>query len=406
MKSRRKKNAPLQWGCQLPKLSVAIPLKAVLVESAIDDQTYVRDLLEIGVIDPSVISTDAGTPRDILKQGLTAWFKSRTKGLRQVNFHLGIDSAESARAFIECSEGGSNGEIIERSCLVVRQHQDQNCLSMRHSAQLLEKSAPGLFRTALKLIERSSYLTVAVRTPEELWEHFCYSWYGTDSSEVNDPDDVEHIVTELKERLGEDASIAEYMPELKRKLFGFEFWGNDPHRPKQRVEMSIKELDAISQSVTDPYAKDVAAETALLKQLLQQASEVDAKLPQLDDFGGLHPIYTGVCLQYADDHEVWGVLDDLGEMMMNSGDNCEYHGIQEIPQGREELTVFFEKLDLAFRLLSQMDKVIDLISDERDFEQGDAYDEDADTNENEVEISAPARVSNGTSNENTLETTT
>lgn len=402
MKSKRTKTAPTMWGCQLPKISQQIPLKVVLVQSAIDDTSYVRTLLDIGVIDPDKISDNAGTPRDILKQGLAAWFKERRKGLEYINFELGIVSPDTARDFVKNSDWGRESEPITRPCLAIRQYGQENCQSMRYAAEQLEKTVPGLFRIVLRLIEQSSYRTIFIRTPDELWHHYCYNWYGTDASETYTDDHLEAIREALTERLGDEDSIEEYMPEKKRKLFGVEHWGHTPGQPAQRNDMTVKELEVISQSPVSSLAQRVAAEAAVLQRLLDEANATDAKLPQLDNFGGSQCLYSGCCLQFADDPDVWQTLDDLGEMMMNAGDNCEYYGLEQLPETSEELAAFFKKLDIAFSLLRQMDKVIGLIADERDYEQGFPEEDDEDDPEgNETE---PAVVIT-TPTENILETT-
>lgn len=391
MKSKRTKKIPRPniLGGQLPKLSADIPLKVVMVQSAIDDHSYVRTLLDIGVIDPARIGAGAGTPREILKQGLAAWFEDRKRGINQVYFNMGIISPSNANAFLAANDWRERNLPVSRPCLVIRQYGQENMRTMEAEAEALEAAAPGLFRVVFKLVEAASYRTVYVRTPDELWDDYCYSWYGTDSTETFTKKHIEALKHELQERLGDEASIDEYLPDEIRPVFGFHMWGNDPRvKKKPRDKMTTDELESVSKSSSNPLVQQVAAEAALLQRLLDEAIAIDAKLPQLTEYSSPRCIYSGCCLQYSDHPDVWESLDRLGEELMNGDDNGDYHGLVEIPESPEDLAKFFEKLDLGFRLLRQMDKVIELISHDREYgyeREGDEEEEEETTGQEPIQ---------------------
>lgn len=348
---------PGQFGFQLPSLNLDIPVRTVLIESAVSNSDkFARDLLDIGIIDPDDIHDTAISARDILEQGLGAWISKRCGTLKRLHLSFGIISPTVAGDFVHGLQDANDALNYGAPVLYIGQPGEEYTYLLKRHIDLLDGVCEGLFSAAWSAICFAQGPAVSLRTPDEVFDHFCYQWYETDSSCTQSDEDVANAIEALKERFEEDP-VEDYLPHKAREAFGAQYWSGP------RKSLSKKDLNYLAEHSENGLVKQVASATRDLLKLTTKANKLKASLPDLCGVEAAYPIFRASSLQYQDHQLTWQTIDDLIEDGYNSGDNGEYLGLRQIPSTKPEIKTFFKQLDAALAVMRQMDTLISLISD-------------------------------------------
>lgn len=351
---------PAGCGFQLPSLHKEIPEHIVELSSAVPKTDLTRTLLELGVIDPALLDNSVTTTHEVLSKGMENWIKKQTDGLMYIRFDCGIMSAEKSNEFIRNAE--RDVEIdYKQPVFYIEQPGTEYFYEFKKYADQIEALQPGLVHTILSEIAECANYTLPIRSPEELFNEFCFSHYeGHDLSEALQKKNHREIRKVLKDRFGNEKNVIDaHMPNVAALEFGYECW-----RYKANAgQFDAAHLKKISAANKNRRIKSICTAIAALRRYKDNVIRLKASLPGMPDFYGSTPVFSACCLVYERTDMMQMTLDEILERGNQGDDNCEYFGFREMPTEANEIKSFFEKLEAAFTLLRQMDKLIELINE-------------------------------------------
>lgn len=340
---------------QLPTLSESIPRKADHVNYQTDFGALGIELLAAGIIDPEAVSQDATTARQVVEQGLRAWFMHRIGRLQHMRFDVNVVDAEHANA---CARDGHwNDNVSFDGAALAITGDITEMRFVQEIAHEAEAKMPGLFLTAFSEMAEASYRTIDVQHPERILEtEAAYSLWGTDIASVTDAEAAE----ELLERFGEEESCDHYMPDAMLEAYGNGFCFDITRSGKKRRKFPDLKLKKLAKD-TDPLVAQIASKLLSLRKARRRVKDLDATLNSADG-NGTRPMYVGCILLFSGDDRETHFMDDEHQHLMESGEGTEVYAIEQLPTTAAELKARFQQLDALFDLITQMDSLISTIS--------------------------------------------
>lgn len=345
---------------QLPVLHESVPRTALMVHYKSDFSQLGRNLLDAEIINPDDISDEAGTPQQVVAEGLRAWFMRRIGGLHHMRFDVQVLDAESANEEVEHPDW--NGRIFTGPTLAIRGAETE-LRFVEDIARSIEKLVPGLFLTAYTELVAASYRTVEVQHPERILENeTSYSLWSNDIHSVTD----EEARQELEERFGheDEADIDRYMPGAILEAYGngfcFSMTMNDRPKPskKRRPRFSNRKLRNLARR-SNKHVAAIAKGLLGLRRAALRVENLDARLPSTD---GLRCYWVASILLFNDDDRCSQYMDQEGQYLWENGDGTDLHSIEQLPETASELAIYFDNLDALFDLVSHMDALIPSLS--------------------------------------------
>lgn len=343
---------------QLPSLHASIPRTAQHTKYQTDFGSLGEQLLVAGVIDPNAITDDAVTPKQIVEQGLRAWFMHRIGKLHYMRFDVRVLDAENAN---EAAKDGGWEDLTFDSPAVALTGDIAELRVVRDIAHHVEAKVPELFLNAFTELADASYQTVEIHQPIRILEmEAAYSLWGNDLWSVTD----EEAREELLERYGEDEGTTDYyMPDQMLKAFGdgFCFSGSRRGQPiKKRRKFSNLQLKKLARH-EDATVAGIASQLLKLREARKRVSDLGASFCQAEQ-SGARSLYVGCILLFSCDDRETHFMDDEHQHLMENGEGTELFALDKLPTTAAELKPHFQKLDALFDLIAQMDALIPIIS--------------------------------------------
>jgi PRTRC genetic system protein F len=344
---------------QIPKIHASVPRTADLTQYYTDFGILGHSLLEAGVINPDDVSEDAATPKQVVEQGLRAWFLRRIGKLQHVRFDVGVVDAEHANAYVRDGYWDTPPSFDGVTLTITGNTAEVRCVE--DIARYVEARVPDLFVTAFTELTSASYKTIEFQHPDRLLEtEIAYSLWGNDVHSVTDEEAVEY----LEERYGEGEEVnTEYMPDEMIAALGNGFCYNvtrKGQRPRKLRRFPELKLKSLAKS-TDKVIASIAAGLLNLRRACKRFDEAGAKMPHTTGFGG-RPYWVGCILMFNMDYRVTEFMDDEHQHLMETGEGTDLFAIEQLPTGAADLKSYFKKLDVLFDLVAQMDAFIPKIS--------------------------------------------
>jgi PRTRC genetic system protein F len=343
---------------QLPTLHESIPRKAQHINYQTDFGSLGEQLLAAGVIDPDSISEEAVNAKQIVEQGLRAWFMHRIGKLHYMRFDVRVLDAEHANA--AAKDGGWENLTFD-SAAVALTGDVAEMRFVKDIAHHVEALVPELFLTAFTELAEASYRTVDIHQPLRILEmEASYSLWGNDLWSVTD----EEAREELLERYGEDEETTDYyMPDQMLDAYGngFCFSGSRTGKPIKKLrkfpDLRLKKLARHE----DPTVAGIASQLLKLRRARKRVSDLGASFCQAEQCGA-RAMYAACILLFSGDDRETHFMDDEHQHLMETGEGTELYALDKLPATAAELKPHFQKLDALFDLIAQMDALIPKIS--------------------------------------------
>lgn len=342
---------------QLPALHESIPRKAQQITYETDFGSLGLQLLAAGIIQPEAISEDAANPKQIVEQGLRAWFMQRIGRLQHMRFDVRVLDAEYAN--VAARDGGWENLTFDNATIALTGDVTEMRF-VRDIAHHVEALVPELFLTAYTELAEAGYRTIEIQQPIRILEmEAAYSLWGNDLWSVTD----EEAREELLERYGEEETTDYYMPDEMLKAYGdgFCFTGNRTGKPvKKRRKFPDFKLKKLAKH-EDSTVAGIASQLLKLRQARQRVRKLGASFNQADDYG-TRPMYVGCILLFSGDDRETHFMDDESQHLMESGEGTDIYTLDQLPVTAAELKPHFQKIDALLDLIAQMDALIPKIS--------------------------------------------
>jgi PRTRC genetic system protein F len=342
---------------QLPSLHESIPRKAQHINYHTDFGSLGLQLLMAGIIDPDSVSDEAATPKQIVEQGLRAWFMRRIGNLHHMRFDVRVLDAEHANA---AKRDGHWENLTFDGAAVALIGDVAEMRFVEDIARHVEEQVPELFLTAFTELAEASYRTVEIHQPIRILEmEASYSLWGNDLWSVTD----EEARDELLERYGEEETTDYYMPDQMLEAFGngFCFSGTRNGKPVKKhrkfPDLKLKKLARHE----DSTVAGIARQLLNLRRARKRVADLGASFAQADQYGA-RPYYASSILLFRGDDRETHFMDDEHQHLMESGEGTDMYAIEQLPATAAELKTHFQKLDALFDLIAQMDALIPKIS--------------------------------------------
>lgn len=342
---------------QLPSLHESIPRKAQHINYQTDFGCLGQQLLAAGVIDPESVSADAVTPKQIVEQGLRAWFMHRMGNLQHMRLDVRVLDAEHANT--AAKDGGFENLTFDSAAIALIGDIAELRI-VKDIAHHVEARVPALFLTAFTELANASYATVEIHQPIRILEiEASHSLWGDDLWSVTD----EEARDGLLERYGEEEASDYYMPDQMLEAFGngFCFSGSRKGQPiKKQRKFSNLQLKKLA-GHEDPTVAGIASQLLNLRRAQKRVKDLDASFCQAEQCGARSAYASCILLFSGDDRETH-FMDDEHQHLMESGEGTELYSLDKLPGTAAELKPYFQKLDALFDLIAQMDALIPKIS--------------------------------------------
>jgi PRTRC genetic system protein F len=342
---------------QLPGLHESIPRKAEHINYQTDFGSLGEQLLIAGVIDPEAISDDATTAKQIVEQGLRAWFMRRIGKLQHMRFDVRVLDAEHANA---AAKDGGWEDLTFDSAAVALTGDVAEMRFVKDIAHHVEAKVPELFLTAFTELSEASYRTIEIHQPIRILEmEASYSLWGNDLWSVTD----EEAREELLERYGEEETTDYYMPDQMLEAYGngFCFSGARKGKRQKKVRkfpnLRLKKLSRHE----DPTVAGIASQLLKLRKARKRVQDLDASFCRAEQCG-TRAMYASCILLFSGDDRETHFMDDEHQHLMETGEGTELYALDKLPATAAELKPHFQKLDALFDLIAQMDTLIPKIS--------------------------------------------
>jgi PRTRC genetic system protein F len=341
---------------QLPTLHDSIPRQGQYVNYHTDFAELGQQLLVAGVINPDSVSDDATTAKQIVEQGLRAWFMQRIGRLNHMRFDVRVVDAENANA--AAKDGGWEDQTFDGAAVSLTGDVAEMRL-VKDIAHHVESKVPDLFLTAFTELTEASYRTIEIHHPQRILEmEAAYSLWGNDIHSVTDDEARE----ELLERYGEEETTGYYMPDQMLEAFGngfcLDITRKGPKKKRRRFpELRLKKLAKDE----DSTVAGIASQLLTLRRARKRVKDLGAGFNQAEQCGA-RPIYVGCILLFSGDDRETHFMDDEHQHLMETGEGTELYALDQLPATASELKTHFQKLDALFDLIAQMDALIPKIS--------------------------------------------
>lgn len=341
----------------LPDVSRAVPARpTVRFQADREMAAQAGRHFEAGVLRASDVDGYNGAG-DAVAQALFAWIQRQCGTLKRVCLEPALFDAEAVREQTLYHEGDRDFDASSSLYLGIETPED-HIYMIDHRAALLRRAHPRLLSTALILINRASFRTLVMRTPDDFLALFA-QWHWDGDPHTTD----EEAVTFLEDRFGDDKDeIAHFLPSVVRDELcpdSMVIGDYDARRNRWRSfpALGIESLRRLGWTQTG-WIRQLCAELEALTLLLSRAGK-----RQLFDWA-FRPeaIYAATSIAAEDNAHVSDVLDTHYEYYSNGGDGSLFHGFVALASDPVDIRKQYADWSLGFSILRQVDRVAALIS--------------------------------------------
>lgn len=349
---------------QIPLISQFVPAETGMQYSDESLVSLARSLLEVGVIDPSDVSSGAKTTQEIVQQGVAGWINKRVPRLSHMLVSVELVRPTTAtKIYAQCEDpdGCDMGDMYKSNgnyALAVMGSHEYLIRTMRPRAEALESMCPGLFHTALSVVCQAAEITVNIHTPSHFLQSYDHIWEFWDERKIPDDDDVRESIECYIGSEDED-DIKALLPSTIVPMLGGSLCLPIMGKAKAFTRRKLKQL---GKSGISPEAALVIGLTVDLIDAIDAARVEHARFPEMEIYHSRH-YEKGCTLVYEYNHHIHGLIDDNYRNTMELGNGTEYLGVQDLPSSTPDLKQFFHRFGLALHVLACMDNLIGQISD-------------------------------------------
>ncbi|WP_225031111.1 PRTRC system protein F [Paraburkholderia sp. XV] len=341
----------------LPDLSRAVVARPSLKWPADRDVTaLVGEHFTSGPVRAADVKTFSNAG-DAMAQALFAWIRRECGAMKRLLFQPYLLDTNAVQEQIMYQTDSSDFEPISPLYLGIETPEDHVYVIEGRAAPLM-KAHPRLLATALILINRASFRTLVMRTPDDFLSLFAqWNWDG-------DPwCDDEDAIKLLQDRFGDDPEeFQHYLPsvvrddvcppsmEIGRWDAKRRCWRNDP-------ALGIEALRRLQWTQTG-WVRMLCAELERLTVLLTRAG------PRALFDWSFRPevIYAATSIAACDDVYTGDILDTHYEYFNCGGDGSLFHGFIALAQSPNEIRKQYADWSLGFSILRQVDRVAALLT--------------------------------------------
>jgi PRTRC genetic system protein F len=294
---------------------------------------------------------------DAIAQALFAWVTRQCGTLKRLSFYPVLFDATAVQEQVMYQTDAGDFEVTSPLYLGI-ETADDFVYVIEERAIALRKAHPRLLATALILINRASFRTLTVRTPDDFIALFS-QWHWDGDPWCTDDEAVDH----LKERFGDEPNEYEhFLPSVVRDALcppSMDIGRYDVRRHQWRSfpALGISALRRIGWTQKG-WVRQLCAELEQLALLLASAG----KRPLFDWSFRPESVYAAASIAATDDTHVTDVLDTHYEYFNNGGDGSLFHGFLALADSPTDIRKQYSDLSLGFSILRQVDRVIALIS--------------------------------------------
>lgn len=318
--------------------------------------TLVGSHFEAGYLNPSDVKTFNGAG-DAMAQAFFAWVARRCGAFQRIRFTPVLFDVPAVRDQIMYLDNEGEFEVTSPLYLGIETEED-HVYVIEERAAALAAAHPRLLASALILINRASFRTLVMRTPDDFLSLFA-QWHWDGDPWCTDDDAVDM----LKERFGEDTEeFHHFLPSVVRDELcpkGMEIGRFDMRRHRWRTfsALGITELRRLAWTQTG-WIRDLCAELEQLTLLLASAG----KRPLFDWSFRPETVYAATSIAASDDVHVTDVLDTHYNYFSNGGDGSLFHGFIALATSPDDIRRQYADLSLGFSILRHVDRVAALIT--------------------------------------------
>jgi PRTRC genetic system protein F len=304
-------------------------------------------------------ASDVRDPRDELDafaQAFFAWVGRQKKPYARLTVRPLILDANAVDTTLEhvCLDS----DFVAASPLYLGFHlPDENVFELKHHVEALRTAHPLLLRTVLRTIDRASYRTVMIRSPEWFLNEFA-SWFWDGDPESSDEDALEL----LKERFGEDEEdMAAYLPSVARPQLCPDdaltvSWRKNRWRRMQML--SPTQVRALRPRLRGKVRK-VCTELLKLSALMRKSRTNDL----LRGEPALMPMFSACSFVMSGDEERIGqIIDGTMESAYQSGDHTEFAALSPLSIKAADIRRQYADWSLAFQIMNHLDTLLSLVT--------------------------------------------
>ncbi|MEZ0606268.1 PRTRC system protein F [Paraburkholderia sp. IW21] len=311
---------------------------------------------EAGYLNPSDVKTFNGAG-DAMAQAFFAWVARRCGAFQRIRFTPVLFDVPAVRDQIMYLDNEGEFEVTSPLYLGIETEED-HVFVIEERAAALAAAHPRLLASALILINRASFRTLVMRTPDDFLSLFA-QWHWDGDPWCTDDDAVDM----LKERFGEDTEeFHHFLPSVVRDELcpkGMEIGRYDMRRHRWRTfsALGITELRRLAWTQTG-WIRNLCAELEQLTLLLASAG----KRPLFDWSFRPETVYAATSIAASDDEHVTDVLDTHYNYFSNGGDGSLFHGFIALATSPDDIRRQYADLSLGFSMLRHVDRVAALIT--------------------------------------------
>jgi PRTRC genetic system protein F len=311
---------------------------------------------ESGPLRAADVKSFAGAS-DALAQALFAWIARECGAMKRLLFRPYLFDTKAVQEQIVYQTDASDFEPTSPLYLGLETPDDHIYVIDGRAAPLM-KAHPRLLATALILINRASFRTLVMRTPDDFLSMFAqWNWDGDPWCADEDAIDL------LKDRYGDDPNEFEhYLPSVVRSdvcppSMEIGHWNEKRRCWRNDPALGIVALRRLQWTQTG-WVRSLCAELERLTILLSQAG------PRALFDWSFRPevIYAATSIAACDDAYTGDILDTHYEYFNSGGDGSLFHGFIALAQSPSAIRKQYADWSLGFSILRQVDRVTTLLT--------------------------------------------
>ncbi|MFC0403172.1 PRTRC system protein F [Paraburkholderia rhizosphaerae] len=296
---------------------------------------------------------------DAMAQALFTWIRRQCGTLKRLMFRPVLLDVVAVEEQLMYQENASEFEATSPLYLGIETVED-HVYTIGERAARLNLAHPRLLGTALILINRASFRTLLMRTPDDFVGMFAqWHWDGDPWCTDDDAIDV------LKDRFGEKPEeFQHYLPSVVRDelcpdSMTIGRYDLRHHKWCPFPALGVGALRRLRWTQTG-WVRDLCAELEHLALLLTKAG----RRSLFDWAFRPEAIYAATSIAAGDGSYVGDVLDTHYEYFNNGGDGSCFHGFIPLATSPDDIRKQYADLSLGFSILRQVDRVASLITRE------------------------------------------
>jgi PRTRC genetic system protein F len=341
----------------LPDISRAVAARPSLKWPADREAaTVVGDHFATGPLRAADVKSFSGAG-DALAQALFAWITRECGSMKRLLFRPYLLDTNSVQEQIQYQMDASDFEPTSPLYLGI-ETPEEHVYVIEDRAAPLRKAHPRLLATALILINRASFRTLVMRTPDDFLSMFAqWNWDGDPWCDDEDAIDV------LKDRYGDDPEeFQQFLPSVVRDdvcppSMEVDRWNAKQQRWRNDPALGIEALRRL-QWTESGWVRSLCVALERLTILLRQAGPRG-----LFDWS-FRPevIYAATSIAACDDTYTGDILDTHYEYFNSGGDGSLFHGFIALAQSPDAIRKQYADWSLGFSILRQVDRVTALLT--------------------------------------------